>query len=187
MKQIRPALETMLQAQVQEPKDKQASGICQGPVHAALLKPMMHVTMFMSSLNPHVTLMLVTFVLQIQTAVQRLAKTIASTSAGAAHDQQQPVPVMMAEAPEDVHLRKRIKLQPGWLYHSSPDGVDENLLILLHGYGDTPGMSHLVHMIDCLIQCCLGDTFKLIRFAALLMAPAEFTSVLVALMQEEAG
>lgn len=93
-------------------------------------------------------------VLQIQKAVQRLTKAVASTSAGAAHDQQQPAPVMMAEGPEDVHLRKRIKLQPGWLYHSSPDGVDENLLIMLHGYGDTPGRLHLVHMIDCLIPCC---------------------------------
>lgn len=46
---------------------------------------------------------------------------------------------MTTEAPEDVHRRKRIKLQSGWLYHASPDGVDENLLILLHGYGDTPG------------------------------------------------
>lgn len=43
------------------------------------------------------------------------------------------------EAPEGVHPRKRIKLQKGWLYQPSADGMDENLLILLHGYGDTPG------------------------------------------------
>lgn len=48
MQQIRPALETMLLAQEQEPKDTQASGIRQGPVHAASLELMMPVTMFMA-------------------------------------------------------------------------------------------------------------------------------------------
>ena len=50
MQQLRPALEAMLQAQEQEPKDTQASGICQGPVHAASLEPLMHAIMFLSSL-----------------------------------------------------------------------------------------------------------------------------------------
>ncbi|DBB02306.1 TPA: hypothetical protein ACH3X3_011319 [Trebouxia sp. C0006] len=75
---------------------------------------------------------------QIQEAIYRLRQANAGKTSGAATSLQQPVPLMTTEAPEDVHHRKRIKLQPGWLYHASPDGVDENLLILLHGYGDTP-------------------------------------------------
>ena len=77
--------------------------------------------------------------IQIQKAIHRLRKANAGKKPGAEISQQQPVPLMTTKAPEDVHHRKRIKLQPGWLYHASPDGADENLLILLHGYGDTPG------------------------------------------------
>ncbi len=77
--------------------------------------------------------------IQIQKAIYRLRKVNAAKISGAATSLQQPAPLMTTEAPEGVHRRKRIKLQPGWLYHASPDGVDENLLILLHGYGDTPG------------------------------------------------
>jgi len=79
--------------------------------------------------------------IQIQKAIYRLRQANAGKTSGAATSLQQHVPLMTTEAPEDVHRRKRIKLQPGWLYHASPDGVDENLLILLHGYGDTPGDS----------------------------------------------
>jgi hypothetical protein len=86
--------------------------------------------------------------LQIQKAIHRLRKGNGGKRSGAECSQQQPVPLMTTEAPEDVHRRKRIKLQPGWLYHASPDGVDENLLILLHGYGDTPGDSCL--MLQCM-------------------------------------
>lgn len=81
-------------------------------------------------------------VLQVQDAVRRLRKAVEVTEklaapvAGSQLVDAQPVET---EAPEEVHLRKRIKLQTGWLYQPSPDGVDENLLILLHGYGDTPG------------------------------------------------
>ena len=58
-------------------------------------------------------------------------------------DSQQKAAVVATEAPEDVQSKKHIKLQPGWLYHPSPDGVDENLLILLHGYGDRPGNAQI--------------------------------------------
>lgn len=69
----------------------------------------------------------------------RLREAVAAVdkqSASAASSQAQPIEI---EAPEGVHLKKRVKLQAGWLYQPSADGVDENLLILLHGYGDTPG------------------------------------------------
>ncbi|KAA6426411.1 MAG: hypothetical protein FRX49_03522, partial [Trebouxia sp. A1-2] len=75
---------------------------------------------------------------QIQKTIHRLRKASANKTSGAATSLQQPVSLETTEAPEDVHRRKHIKLQPGWLYHASPDGIDENLLILLHGYGDTP-------------------------------------------------
>ncbi|DBA84147.1 TPA: hypothetical protein ACH3X1_006618 [Trebouxia sp. C0004] len=74
---------------------------------------------------------------QIQKAICRLRKANDGKKSASETSLQQPVPLMTTEAPEDVHHGKRIKLQPGWLYHASPDGVNENLLILLHGYGDT--------------------------------------------------
>ena len=74
--------------------------------------------------------------MQIQQAAKRLHQAARQSS-------EQAMPnlsgALTTEAPEEVHIRKRPKLQPGWLYQESPDGVDENLLILLHGYGDTPG------------------------------------------------
>lgn len=73
---------------------------------------------------------------QIQKAVARL-RHVMYTSLNQP-DSQQKAAVVATEAPEDVQSKKHIKLQPGWLYHPSPDGVDENLLILLHGYGDRP-------------------------------------------------
>ena len=79
--------------------------------------------------------------LQIQEAVWRLRKAISAASkqpASGSNTQVDARPIE-TEAPEGVHLKKRIKLQKGWLYQPSADGVDENLLILLHGYGDTPG------------------------------------------------
>lgn len=80
--------------------------------------------------------------LQIKSAIERLKEAIAQASRqvpSVATNAKVLPGALEIEAPEGMHLRKRIKLQPGWLYHSSPDGVDENLLILLHGYGDTPG------------------------------------------------
>ena len=80
--------------------------------------------------------------LQIKSAIERLRQLTAPANRQApsvASNAKVHTEALVTETPEGVHLRKRIKLQPGWLYHSSPDGVDENLLILLHGYGDTPG------------------------------------------------
>ena len=82
-----------------------------------------------------------TLQLQIREAVRRLSKAVLAAnkqSAPAASHQKGAKPIN-TEAPEGVHLKKRIMLQEGWLYQPSADGVDENLLILLHGYGDTPG------------------------------------------------
>lgn len=79
---------------------------------------------------------------QVQAAVGRMRKAALAAeqqAASAASSQLVQAEPIETEAPEDVHLTKRIKLQKGWLYQPSPDGVDENLLILLHGYGDTPG------------------------------------------------
>ncbi|KAL3131160.1 hypothetical protein ABBQ38_000465 [Trebouxia sp. C0009 RCD-2024] len=78
---------------------------------------------------------------QVQAAVGRMRKAALAAeqqAASAASSQLVQAEPIETEAPEDVHLTKRIKLQKGWLYQPSPDGVDENLLILLHGYGDTP-------------------------------------------------
>lgn len=77
----------------------------------------------------------------------RLRKAVAAVdkqSASGASSQEGAQPIEI-EAPEGVHLKKRIKLQTGWLYQPSADGVDENLLILLHGYGDTPGNLPSLH------------------------------------------
>ena len=75
-------------------------------------------------------------------------------AAPVASSQQAEAEPITTEAPEDVHLRKRIKLQKGWLYQPSPDGVDENLLILLHGYGDTPGDLSASHSLHSAAELC---------------------------------
>ena len=81
--------------------------------------------------------------MQIRQAAQRLHQAAGQSSNLTV---QNLSGALTTEAPEEVHIRKRPKLQPGWLYHESQDGVDENLLILLHGYGDTPG--------ECASQHC---------------------------------
>ena len=35
-------------------------------------------------------------------------------------------------------------LKPGWIFHPSPDGSNQNVLIMLHGYGDTAGKPPLL-------------------------------------------
>ena len=80
--------------------------------------------------------------LQIRDAVVRLRKTVlaaANKKSASATSRQTSAQPIETEAPQDMHLKKHIKLQKGWLYQPSADGVDENLLILLHGHGDTPG------------------------------------------------
>lgn len=95
--------------------------------------------------------------LQIRDGVVRLRKAVLAAnnlSAPAAYSQEGAQP-LETEAPEGVHLKKRINLQKGWLFQPSADGVDENLLILLHGYGDTPGdlsTQHQRHSAEVTLQ-----------------------------------
>ena len=126
LQQTDAALEAITQAQQLEPKNNQVS-TC------------MHDTLFCTQ-HQYSQKGLEAVNLQIQQAADRVHKT-ASLPASTASSTNNRAHTLTTEAPEEIHLRKRIKLQPGWLYHSSSDDIDENLLILLHGYGDTPGKS----------------------------------------------
>lgn len=148
LQQRQNALEVMILAQKQLPQDVQASSVASTTFvqHVIWLSHTHVVTLFM--------LMLCSFSdqcalqLQIREAVGRLSKAVSAANkqpAPAASNQEGAKPIK-TEAPEGVHLKKRITLQEGWLYQPSADGVDENLLILLHGYGDTPG--------NLRFQCC---------------------------------
>ena len=40
-------------------------------------------------------------------------------------------------------------LEPGWIFHPSPDGRNQNVLVMLHGYGDTAGKPSLAGCRTC--------------------------------------
>ena len=156
LQQSQNALEAMLAAQKQLPHDVQASIMASVCLIQHVNCPTYSQYQSLSCCSIEVVQrrfsLQCALQLQIRDAVVRLRKAIeANKQPPSATSNQEGAHPTETEAPGVVHLKKRIKLEKGWLYQPSADGVDENLLILLHGYGDTPGDLSAHH------QCCLAE------------------------------
>lgn len=68
-------------------------------------------------------------------------------------------------------------LEPGWIFHPSPDGSNQNVLVLLHGCGDTAGKPPLALCNTCCanrgLQMGLSSAHSLAhdKFQARLLLP----------------
>ena len=56
----------------------------------------------------------------------------------------------------------------GWVYNRSPDGRNDNLMMFLHGLGDTPG---LFVLFVCLFCCWQGKVVVDLVLATALVRP----------------
>ena len=135
LQQFQPALDALQQALKEQPKDPQ---VC----HSNDCTAYTDLQVTAAAHTDTVPNDLVHWYLsQIHAAVARIQARLPVCEAQPGISSQQPNRYSAVKPLTAVELTAQApsKLPLGSIYQPSADGINENLLILLHGYGDTPG------------------------------------------------